>query len=228
MNFKKYLVEFTGTMFLVLLGCGAAVAYTFSAGWLAVALVFGLTLMALTYCYGNISGCHINPAVSLAMFITKKIDFKDCIGYMIAQFLGGILGALVLLIFFRTNTGLGANGFNTLSNWNFAWWQAFLIETLLTCLFVMVVLTVKSKKLKYVGGIIIGLTFALVYMVAIPLTGASINPARSLAPAIFVGGDALRQVWVFILAPLVGASLASLGYKMMEKNKEHDTEREEL
>lgn len=219
MEFKKYVVEFSGTMFLVLLGCGAAVAYTFSAGWLAVALVFGLTVMALTYCYGNISGCHINPAVTLAMFITKKIDFKDCIGYMISQFLGGIVGILVLMIFFRTDTGLGANGFNTLSNWDFTWWQAFIIEMLLSWFFVMVVLAVKEKKLKYSGGIVIGLTFALVYVVALPLTGASINPARSLAPAIFVGGAAIRQVWVFILAPLVGAILAACGSRMMNKQE---------
>ncbi len=213
MEFKKYIAEMFGTMFLVLVGCGSAVAYGFSAGWLAIALAFGLTVMAMTYCYMKFSGCHINPAVSLAMLITKKIDFKDFIGYIIAQFVGGIVGAAVLMIFFSRATGLGANGYGAMSSWDLNWWQALIAEILLTNLFVMVFLATSGKKHKFSGGIINGLTFAAVYIIGIPLTNASINPARSLGPAIFAGGMAIRQVWLFILAPMIGAILAAIGYK---------------
>ncbi|MDD4316365.1 MAG: aquaporin [Clostridia bacterium] len=213
MDFKKYIAELLGTMFLVLVGCGSAVAYSFSAGWLAVSLAFGLTVMAMTYCFMKFSGCHINPAVSLAMLICKKIDFKDFIAYIIAQFVGGIIGAAVLMIFFDASTGLGANGYDALSSWDLNWWQALIAEILLTNLFVMVFLATSGRKHKYSVGIINGLTFAMVYIIAIPLTNASINPARSLAPAIFVGGMALRQVWLFIVAPMIGAALAAVGYK---------------
>lgn len=224
MNFKKYIAEFLGTMFLVLIGAGSAVAYGFSAGWLAIAFAFGLTVMAMTYCYGPVSGCHINPAVSLAMLVAKKIDFKDFIIYIIAQFLGGIVGALVLLIFFSADTGLGANGYGALSNWDLRWWQALIAEILLTAVFVMVFLTVAGKKHKIANGVIIGLTFTVVYIFGIPLTNASINPARSLGPAIFVGGLAIRHVWLFIIAPMIGALLAGAGYSMYEKNEKaiHD------
>lgn len=219
MNFKKYIAEFLGTMFLVLVGCGSAVAYGFSAGWLAIALAFGLTLMTMYYCYAPVSGCHINPAVSLAMLITKKIDFKDFIIYIIAQFLGALVGAAVLLIFFRAGTGLGANGYNTLSNWDLSWWRALIAEILLTAIFVMVFLSLSGKRHKLANGIIIGLTFTVVYIFGIPLTGASINPARSFGPAIIVGGMAIRHLWLFIIAPMIGAILAAIGYQMYQKKE---------
>lgn len=223
MNFKKYIAEFIGTLFLTHIGCGALVMYDFSAGWIAVALAFGLTLMAMTYCYHQVSGSHFNPAVSLGMFIAKKIDFKDFIGYIVAQFLGAIVGVAVLMVFFNNNTGLGANGYGDLSGWSFSWWQALIAEIILTAIFVMVFLVMTSKKSKYLIGIVNGSTLTALYLFGLPLTNASLNPARSFAPAIFTGGDALRHVWLFIVAPLIGAIIAAIGYKMYNKNEEEVT-----
>ncbi len=220
MNIKKYISEFLGTMFITLIGCGVAVAYGFSTGWLAIALAFGLTVMAMYYIYAPISGAHLNPAVSLGMWVTKKIDFKDFIIYIIAQFLGGIVAAAVLLIFFDAGSGLGANAYNDLSNWDLNWWQALIAEILLTVVFVMVFITVVKKKNKDIRGVVIGLTYTAVYLLGIPLTGASINPARSLGPAIFTGGLAIRHMWLFIVAPMIGGLLAAIGCKAYEKKAE--------
>lgn len=225
MDFKKYISEFVGTMFFVLIGCGSAVAYGFSSGWLAVAFAFGLMAMAMTYCYSSISGCHINPAVSFAMLVAKKIDWKDFIIYIISQFLGGIVAAAVLLIFFRGHSGLGANGYNTVSNWDLRWWQALVAEIIMTAILVMVFLTLNGKKKKPTNGIVVGLTYTVLYIFGIPLTNASLNPARSLGPAIFTGGLAIRHVWLFIVAPIIGALLSAIGYMMFEKN--NDISREE-
>ncbi|MFW5780123.1 MAG: MIP/aquaporin family protein, partial [Bacillota bacterium] len=177
MDFKKYTAEFIGTLFLTHIGCGALVMYNSSAGWLAVALTFGLVLMAMTYCFAHVSGCHINPAVSLGMLISGKIDFKDFIGYIIAQFTGAIVGIAILLVLFNNDTGLGANGYGDLSSWSLSWWQALIAEIVLTAIFVMVMLIMTSKKNRYVRGIVTGLTFAALYLFGLPLTNASLNPA---------------------------------------------------
>lgn len=210
---KKYIAEFVGTFVLVLVACGVAVVT--NANIVATSLAFGLVIVAMAYSIGNVSGCHINPAVSFAMLVTKKMSVKDFLGYVVSQVLGAIAGAGVLSILFESSTALGANGYGVgsyASNVGIA----LLIEVILTFIFVVAILGVTSKKENNaVSGIVIGLTLTLVHLLGIPFTGTSVNPARSLGPALFQGGDALSQVWVFIVAPLVGALLAGLFYKFI-------------
>ncbi len=224
---KKYLCEFIGTAVLVLFGCGTAVVTGGASGLLGIlgiALAFGLSIVAMAYVIGNISGCHINPAVSLAMLINGKMSLKDFIGYVIAQVLGGIAGiALLSLIVNNCSTelvGLGANGFDSASLLGVNMFGAIIVEVILTFVFIYTILGVTSDESKSsVAGIVIGLTLAFVHIIGIPLTGTSVNPARSLAPALFLGGDALSQVWVFIVAPFVGAALAAIVYKFLNNKK---------
>lgn len=220
-DFKKYLAEFIGTAVLVAFGCGTAVAVgcdVSGCGYILTALAFGLCIVAMAYSIGNVSGCHINPAVSLAMLVSGKISAKDFVCYVVAQCLGGFLGCLVLLALFGGNCGFGANQMQAV-------WQgatigkAFLAEVVLTFVFVLAICGVTSKKENTsTTGLVIGLTLTLVHILGIHLTGTSVNPARSLAPAIMAGGAALNQLWVFILAPLVGGALAALVYKALDKN----------
>ena len=217
---RKYIAEFIGTMTLVLFGTGIAVL---SGGNLvATSLAFGLAIVASAYVIGNISGCHVNPAVSLAMLVSGKMNRKDFCFYVIAQILGAIAGTAVLyLILSSTNIGtleLGANGYGSLSASGISLLGAIVTEVVLTCMFVYTILGVTSDESKSsVAGIVIGLTLAFVHLLGIGLTGTSVNPARSLAPALFVGGTALKQVWVFIVAPLVGAVIASLVFKYLNR-----------
>lgn len=224
---KKYVCEFVGTAVLVLFGCGSAAIAGGVLGTLGIALAFGLSVVAMSYVIGNISGCHVNPAVSLAMLINKKMDAKDFICYVIAQILGAIAGIAILYTIMINSgleidvQGLGANGFDTASSVNLSMIGAIITEVVLTFVFIFTVLGVTSdEKKSSVTGIVIGLALALVHIVGIPLTGTSVNPARSLAPALFLGGEALEQVWVFIVAPLVGAALAAVVYKFLEKKEE--------
>ena len=167
----------------------------------------------MAYSIGNVSGCHINPAVSLAMLITKKLSLKDFIGYVLAQFIGAIAGAALLMLFVGKDSGLGTNG---LFEGNV--WLSLLIEVVLTFVFVYVILGVTSKKENgAVAGLVIGLTLTLVHILGIYFTGTSVNPARSFGPALFAGGEALKNVWVFILAPLVGGALAAVVFKVLNK-----------
>lgn len=219
---KKYVAEFIGTLVLVLFGTGIAVV---SGGNLvATALAFGLAIVAEAYVIGDISGCHVNPAVSLAMFISKKMTSKEFCGYVIAQVLGAVAGSGILyLILSGTDFGivaLGANGFAEASASSITLVGALLTEVILTFVFVFTILGVTSDK-KYTGiaGIVIGLTLTFVHLLGINLTGTSVNPARSLAPALFLGGTALKQVWVFIVAPLVGAALAAYVFKYLNESK---------
>ena len=227
---KKYLCEFIGTAVLVLFGCGTAVVTggltagtgvgTF--GVLTIAMAFGLSIVAMAYVIGNISGCHINPAVSLAMLINKKMEVKDFILYVVAQVLGAIAGIGILYaIGSNSNLGvasLGANGFDSASAVGLNMGGAILVEIILTFVFIYTILGVTSDEKKgSVAGIVIGLTLAFVHIIGIPLTGTSVNPARSLAPAIFLGGDALKQVWVFIVAPFIGSAIAAFTYKFLNK-----------
>ena len=213
---KKYLCEFLGTCVLVLFGCGVAVLT--KADLVATSLAFGLSIVAIAYVIGNVSGCHVNPAVTFAMWIDKRISGKDFWFYIIAQVLAALAGtALLILVLNATNygsyltIGLGQNGFEEQVASGISLLGALVTEIVLTFVFVLAVLGVtKDKKNSAVAPIVIGLTLTLVHILGINLTGTSVNPARSLAPAIFMGGESLLQVWVFIVGPLVGAAFAAL------------------
>ena len=217
---KKYIAEFIGTAVLVLFGCGTAVVT--NGEIVPTALAFGLAIVALAYVIGDVSGCHVNPAVSLAMFITKKLKAKDLCGYVVAQVLGAICGSLLLWVIITLSgadvaeVGLGANSF--ISTEAGGAWGSMLIEIILTFVFVYTIIGVTSDKSKaHIAGIVIGLALAFVHIFGICLTGTSVNPARSLAPALLLGGEALAQVWVFIIAPPVGAALAAFAYKALNE-----------
>ena len=219
---KKYIAELIGTMVLVLFGCGSAAIAGSILGTLGIALAFGLSIVAMAYVIGDISGCHINPAVSIGMWIDGRLETKDLLMYIVFQCIGAIIGIALLAVIINSApslggymaTGLGQNGFGSASSVGLDVVGAILVEIILTFVFVFTVLGV-TKKVENgaVAGIVIGLTLAFVHIMGIPLTGTSVNPARSLAPALFLGGQALQQVWVFILAPIVGAVIAGLLYK---------------
>ena len=227
---KKYFAELIGTFTLVFFGCGTAVVcggFTGGTeggylGVVAIALAFGLAIVAAAYAIGSVSGCHVNPAVSLAMLIAKKISVKDFIGYVIAQIIGALKASLLLKFIIASTTvlsvenGLGQNGFDAASGLGLSMGGAFIIEIVLTFVFIFTILGVtSSEKTANIAGIVIGLTLTFVHIIGIPLTGTSVNPARSLAPALLLGGEALSQVWVFIAAPLIGACLAAYVYKIL-------------
>lgn len=219
---KKYICEFIGTFALTFLACGVAtiVGCNTPAGIVATAFAFGLVIVTMAYSIGGISGCHINPAVSLAMLIDKRMDKKDFGFYILSQILGAFAGSLLLGLVLGELSNLGANGYNNVlpSGYVVTPFIAIIVEVVLTFVFVFTILSVTSKKENaQVSGIIIGLTLALVHLIGIGITGTSVNPARSLAPAVLQGGTALCQVWVFILAPLVGGALAAYFYKFITK-----------
>lgn len=224
---KKYICEFIGTAVLVLFGCGSAAIAGSTLGTLGIALAFGLSIVAMAYVIGNISGCHINPAVSLAMLINKKISLKEFGFYVLSQILGAIFGIGLLFLIINLSglnidvTGLGANGFGEgVSAVGLNMLGAIIVEIVLTFVFIYTILGVTSdEKYASVAGIVIGLTLAFVHIMGIPLTGTSVNPARSLAPAIFLGGTALKQVWVFIVAPFIGSTLAAFTFKFLNKEE---------
>ena len=213
---KKYVAELIGTFVLVLFACGAAAVLGCStasadAAYLLTALAFGLVIVAMAYSIGNVSGCHINPAVSIAMLVSGKLSMKDFIGYVVAQVLGAIAGAAMLLPIFGADCGFGANA---LYEGNIA--LSIVIEIILTFVFVIAILGVTSKTENgAVAGLVIGLTLTLVHILGIALTGTSVNPARSIGSAVFAGGEALKNVWVFIVGPLVGGALAAVVYKFL-------------
>jgi len=215
---KKYIAEFIGTLVLVLFACGVAAVTGCifpEAGYIATALAFGLVIVAMAYSIGNVSGCHINPAVSIAMLVSGKMSVKDFIGYIIAQFLGAIAGAAILMYLLGSSAALGQNG---LYDGDVV--KSLIVEVILTFVFVLAILGVTSKvENGKVAGLVIGLSLVLVHLIGIPFTGTSVNPARSLGPAIFVGGEALKNVWVFIVAPLVGGVLAAIVYKAIDPAK---------
>ena len=228
---KKYICEAIGTAVLVLFGCGTAAITGGVAGMLGIlgiAMAFGLSIVAMAYVIGDVSGCHINPAVSLAMFINKKLTAKEFCFYVIAQIIGAIVGICLLVLIFNScgidytnpKIGLGANGYGALSYYGINLGGAILVEIVLTFVFIYKILGVTSDDSKgSVAGIVIGLTLVFVHIIGIPLTGTSVNPARSLAPALFLGGEALKQVWVFILAPLVGSAIAAYAYRFLNEEK---------
>ncbi|MEE1134472.1 MAG: MIP family channel protein [Methanobrevibacter sp.] len=219
---KKYIAELIGTLVLVLFGCGSAAIAGSVLGNLGIALAFGLSIVAMAYVIGDISGCHVNPAVSIGMWIDGRLETKDLLMYIIFQCIGAIIGIAILAVIINSApslggyaaTGLGQNGFGSASSVGLDVVGAILVEIILTFVFVFTVLGVTKKAENgAVAGIVIGLTLAFVHILGIPLTGTSVNPARSLAPALFLGGQALQQVWVFILAPVIGAIIAGILYK---------------
>ncbi|MCI2062058.1 MAG: MIP family channel protein [Eubacteriaceae bacterium] len=226
---KKYIAECIGTFVLTAFGCGSAVAANTLLGnsgqglplaysTLLIAFAFGLTIVAMAYSIGNISGCHINPAVSFGMLLSGRMTRKDFWGYIVAQVIGGILAAGVLVLILGSNDALGTNGYGAQSAMGINAGVAFLVEVILTFVFVIAVLGVTAKpEFSNVAGLVIGLTLTLVHIFGVPFTGTSVNPARSLGPALLSGGVALQQVWVFILAPLVGAALAAVIYRYLAK-----------
>ncbi|MBQ8892007.1 MAG: MIP family channel protein [Bacilli bacterium] len=219
---KKYISEFVGTCLLTLIACGVAVIVgcDTAAGIVATSLAFGLVVVAMAYSIGNVSGCHINPAVSLGMYVSGKMELKECIKYMISQILGAFLGSVLLGVCLGSFELLGANGYGGIlpNGMEVTLITALLVEVILTFVFVTTILGVTDKKENgHITGLIIGLTLVLVHLFGISITGTSVNPARSLAPAILQGGEALRQVWVFIVAPLVGSVLAGGFYKFVLK-----------
>ena len=224
---KKYTAELLGTFVLTLFGCGSAAIAGEALGALGIAFAFGLSIVAMAYAIGNISGCHINPAVSLGVWMSGKMTAKDFFGYVIAQCIGALLAAVVLAtIINMTNlggiaaTGLGANGYGTASAVGLNACGALIVEIILTCVFVLTILGVtSSEKTAAIAGLVIGLTLTFVHIMGIPLTGTSVNPARSFGPALILGGQALCQLWVFVVGPFVGAALAALIWKGFNKAK---------
>ncbi|MBR0513485.1 MAG: MIP family channel protein [Clostridia bacterium] len=212
---KKYAAEFIGTFVLVLFACGVAgqICDGSTSGLIGTALAFGLVIVAMAYSIGNVSGCHINPAVSIAMLVSKKISLKDFCGYIVAQFLGATAGAALLYAIVGDSTKLGANG---LFQDNI--WLSFIIEVILTFVFVIAILGVTSKSENgSVAGLVIGGALVLVHLLGISFTGTSVNPARTFGPALFAG--TLSTYWVFLLAPLVGGILAALVYEYLTEEK---------
>lgn len=226
---RKYIAEFIGTMVLVILGCGTAMLVGCDAvnggGYILTALAFGLVIVGMAYCVGNISGCHINPAVSLAVLVSGGMSLKDFIAYVISQILGAIAGTGILSLIFTLGNvqdktgGFGSNG---LAGVNSNPAAGVIVEIVLTFIFVLTILGVTSKSAGHgsFGGLVIGFTLTLVHIFGIGLTGTSVNPARSIGPAIFAGGDALASLWVFIVGPIVGAALAAVVYKLLSADKE--------
>lgn len=221
-NINKYIAEFIGTAVLVIMGCGTAMLTNCSqwGGYALTAAAFGLVIVGMAYCIGNVSGCHINPAVSLAVLIRGGISVTDFIGYIISQFLGAFAGAGILAFVFKSSDketySYGSNGLAGVADSAIA---GIIVEIILTFIFVLTILGVTSKKANHgsFGGLIIGLTLTLVHILGIGFTGTSVNPARSLGPAIVAAfdgnSDPISCVWIFIVAPLVGAALAAFAYK---------------
>ncbi|MGO9660685.1 MAG: aquaporin [Acidimicrobiales bacterium] len=231
MKWRSLFAEALGTALLVFFAVGTAtLSFGFkvagasaSAGVVATALSFGLVLLVLVYSIGPVSGCHVNPAVTIGFLVARRITLPDAIGYWVAQVIGGIAGAAALFGVFNLTSGydigrvgLGADGYGTSSMVHAKAGGAFVAEVVLTFLFVFVILAVTRRASNaVVAGLVIGLSLTLVHLIGIPIDGTSVNPARSIGPAIFVGGSALSQLWVFIVAPLVGGVLAALAHQVL-------------
>jgi aquaporin Z len=220
---KRYLAELIGTAILVLVGCGAIAiggyGTTLPLGVVPIGLAFGLTVTAMAYAIGPISGCHINPAVTVAMVAAGRMPANEAIGYIVSQLVGGVVGALILVLILTGKgggydiamSGLGQNGWGPGYLGGYNVWVAILTEIVATFIFTMAILGVtqpSASEARHPAGLIIGLTLFALHMPFIQVTGLSVNPARSLGPAVFVGGQALIQLWLFLIMPLVGAALA--------------------
>jgi len=220
--FKKGIAEFIGTFVLVLFGTGTAVlgGGVNGIGIFGIGLAFGLSLLVMAYSIGTISGAHLNPAVSIAMYVNKRLTAQELVGYIVAQVLGAFLGTAILEAFLKLSNLSSANvGQNTFAN--LGSWGAFLVEFIVSFVFILVILFVTGKKGNAsMAGLVIGFTLLLVHLLSLPLTGTGVNPARSLAPAVFAGGDAVSQLWVYILAPIVGGIIAAVVGKFVLDTEE--------
>jgi aquaporin Z len=227
---KKLAVEFLGTFWLVLGGCGSAVlaakfvtpdGVQLGIGFLGVSFAFGLTVVTGAYAFGPVSGGHFNPAVSIGAWVAKRLDTKDLLPYIVAQILGGIFAAFILYTIATGNGsaigGFATNGYGTLSPGGYSMMSAIVCEFVMTFIFLLVILfTTDEKANGSFAGLAIGLTLVLIHLISIPVTNTSVNPARSISQAIFVGGEALQQVWLFIVVPILGAVSAGLLYKFLK------------
>lgn len=212
----KFIAEFVGTLALVLFGCGAAVLGGDNIGQLGIALAFGFAIVAMAYGIGPVSGCHVNPAVSLAAFIAGRMGARDMVVYWVAQFLGALAGAAILMLLAKEGaaSGLGRNGWGPGYLGEYALQAALIFEIVMTALFVIVILgSTGAGSAPGFAGLGIGITLAVIHIVGIQVTGVSVNPARSFGPAVLVGGEALAQLWLFIVAPAIGATLGALLYR---------------
>ena len=224
---KKYVAEFIGTFWLVLGGCGSAVlaaAYpNLGIGFVGVSIAFGLTVLTMVYSIGHISGAHLNPAVSIGLWIGGKFDKKELLPYIISQVLGAIAGAGILYLIATGKPdfeigGFAANGFDEHSPGGYGMFSALIIEIVMTFMFLTVILgSIHKNAPKGFAGISIGLALTLIHLISIPVTNTSVNPARSTSQAIFVGGWALNQLWLFWVAPIVGAIIAGVVFKYLSK-----------
>lgn len=220
---RKYIAELIGTFALVLFGCGSAVIAGDKIGYLGISFAFGLAVLAMAYAIGSISGCHINPAVTISMLVARKIKAKDAVMYVIMQCIGAIIAAGVLLAIAKgapgysiAQNGLGQNGYGANSPGGYSLGAGFLAEVVLTGLFLLVIFGATSKNApEGFAGIPIGISLVLIHLVSIPITGTSVNPARSLGPAVFVGGAALSQLWLFMIAPIIGGIIAAVIWKLV-------------
>ena len=227
---KKVIAEFIGTFWLVLGGCGSAVlaaAYPeLGIGFVGVSIAFGLTVVTMAYAIGHISGCHLNPAVSIGLWMGGRFDKKELLPYMAAQVLGGIAGAGILYIIASGKAGFeiggfASNGYGEHSPGGYSLTAALVTETIMTFMFLIIILgATHSKAAKGFAGLTIGLGLTLIHLISIPVTNTSVNPARSISQALFAQGWAIEQLWLFIVAPMVGAILAGIVYKMISPEKE--------
>ena len=232
---NRYIAELLGTFVLVFASCGSAVLAGDKIGFLGISLAFGLSLLAMVYAIGPISGCHINPAVTVGLLLSKKIDPKFAGGYIVAQIVGAILAAAILLIIAQgapngydpSVAGFAANGYGEHSPGKYSLLSAFLVEVVLTFFLVYTVLGATDIRAPVgFAGVAIGLVLTLIHLVGIPVTNTSVNPARSIGPAVFVGGWALSQLWLFIVAPVIGAAIAAGLYAVSHKPAEIISARE--
>lgn len=211
---QKFVAEFIGTLALVLFGCGAVVLGGDNVGQLGIALAFGFTIVAMAYGIGPISGCHVNPAVSLGVFIAGRMSAREMLVYWAAQFLGALVGASILAAIAGTASGLGQNGWGPGYNGEFSLQAALIFEVVMTAIFVIVILGSTSAEAPAgFAGLAIGITLVVIHIVGIQVTGVSVNPARSFGPAVLVGGEALSQLWLFFVAPPIGAVIAGAIYR---------------
>jgi aquaporin Z len=231
-NFSRFSAEFFGTMALVLLGCGSAVIAgangTTGVGMLGISFAFGLSVVAMAYAIGHISGCHINPAISIGMVIAGRMKGGEAVLYIIAQVLGAIAGAGILFLiasgkaeYNLATNGLGQNGYDAASPGHYNLLSGFIAETVFTFIFLFVIFGSTSTKNIHGGfaGLSIGLSLVLINIVGIPITGLSVNPARSIGPALLVGGTAISQLWLFILAPILGSILSAIVWRYLLERK---------